>query len=62
MFGSALGAKREDQTLAILEKFRSKLSTVQTLSSQYEDAVDESAGKPAVEGEVNSEEETDEGW
>ena len=53
-----VGAQREEQTMALLAKFKSKLSTVNTLSSQYEDTEETTPN----DEQVDNEEETDDGW
>ena len=44
--------------MALLAKFKSKLSTVNTLSSQYEDTEETTPN----DEQVDNEEETDDGW
>ena len=58
LFKLNLGAQREEQTMALLAKFKSKLSTVNTLSSQYEDTEETTPN----DEQVDNEEETDDGW
>ena len=58
LFKLNVGAQREEQTMALLAKFKSKLSTVNTLSSQYEDTEETTPN----DEQVDNEEETDDGW